>query len=96
MVIVCELVCAFVACCLKNLVRGINADAIGTEETAARCDSAEGKRDALSINVMVGAGAGGIRQRRYKTIGPFVRLNVVRSRRRAASPARPTRRQTPG
>src|SRR6516162_6327451 len=80
MVIVSELVCTLVACCLKNLVRSIDADAGGTKETAAACDSAEGKRDTLTINVVVSTGTGGIRQRRYKTISPFARLNVVRVR----------------
>lgn len=63
MVIIRELVCACVACRLQNLVRCINADAIGTEKTAARCDSAKRKRDALLVNIMIGTGAGGIRQR---------------------------------
>ena len=80
MVIVSELVCTLVACCLKNLVRSIDADASGTQETAAGCDSAEGKRDTLTINVVVSTGTRGIRQLLYKTIGPFARLNVVRVR----------------
>ena len=58
MVIIGELVCAFIACCLKNLVRSIDADAIRTKETAARCNSAEGKRGTVAMNVMVSTGRG--------------------------------------
>ena len=59
-VIVCKLVCTLVACCFEDLVRSIDAHAGRTEQTAAGCNSAQGKGDTLTIDVMVRAGPGRI------------------------------------
>src|SRR5215469_8185366 len=75
-VIVCELVCSLVACCLEDLVRGIDAHAGGAEEAVAGFNGAQGKGDTVVVDVMIRAGAGRIGQFWYKSVGPFARLNV--------------------